>query len=93
MWIGGDDQRYWFFDLQDQETLYTGRHALADRLDPHRVPVPIRPQDLPRLLGITPIDPDRAPPSPAVEWYEGQYLIEPPGMRTRLLLDPRPPAR
>ena len=88
MWLGGDHERYWFFDLREQESLYTGRHDQVERLDPDSVPVPIRPQDLPRLLGLEAIDPERLPSSPAVEWYDGKYLIEPPGMRARLLIDP-----
>ena len=88
MWIGGDEQQYWFFDLRDRHVLYMGRHDQADQLDPKSLPVPIRPRDLPRLLGVIPIDPTKQPPDPQVEWYDGKLLIEPPGTRTRLLLDP-----
>jgi hypothetical protein len=55
-WLGCDDERYWFFDLaEDRRTAYVGRQ---DRIATERsesLPLPIRPDRLIRLAGITPL--------------------------------------
>ena len=87
-WAGGDGDRYWFFDLQDDRTLYVGQFDKLDELDADTFPLPVRPTDLPYILGLLPIDPDNVPEAPAVESIAGHYLIEPPGLGIRMLLHP-----
>ena len=87
-WAGGDGKRYWLFDLQDQRVAYVGRFENLDRLDPQDFPLPVNPGDLLYVLGLVPIDPQVVPEMPAVERVAGYYLIEPPGLGLRMLLDP-----
>ncbi len=87
-WAGADGERYWLFDLQDQRTAYVGRFENLDNLDEDAFPLPVKPSDLLYVLGLVPIDPDNVPDEPAVERVAGHYLIEPPGLRLRMLLHP-----
>lgn len=87
-WAGGDGERYWLFDLQDERNVYVGRYDKLDELDVHAFPLPVKPTDLPYVLGLLPIDPDLLPQAPAVELVAGHYLIEPPGLGLRMLLHP-----
>jgi hypothetical protein len=87
-WAGGDGERYWLFDLQDQRTAYVGRFDHLDQLEDDAFPLPVKPSDLLYVLGLIPIDVDNAPESPAVERVAGHYLIEPPGLGVRMLLHP-----
>ena len=87
-WAGSDGERYWLFDLQDQRIVYVGRFDLLDQLDEGVFPLPVLPTDLLYVLGLVPIDPDRIPDAPAVELVNGYYLIEPPGLGLRMLLNP-----
>lgn len=86
-WIGANRGQYWMFDLREEKTVYAGRRRSA-RGRAGDLPIPVRPMDLPRVLGLYRINPDALPAEPQVEWYDGGYLIEPPGTRSRLLLDP-----
>lgn len=87
-WAGSDTKRYWFFERQDNSAVYVGRF---DRIDAPRakdLPLPVNPRDIPYVLGFKRIDPDAVPEAPAVERLAGYYLIEPPGLSIRMLLDP-----
>lgn len=90
MWVGCDEQRYWMFDLQEPRSAYVGTRANAGK--PCVRPLPmvggVSPRDVMRLMGVEPIDADAEPAGQPVEWHEGQWLIEPPGTGTRLLIDP-----
>jgi hypothetical protein len=88
-WAGGDGERYWLFDLQDRRVAYVGRFENADKLDTRTFPLPVNPVDLLYVLGLVRIDPERVPEAPAVESVAGYYLVEPPGLGLRMLLDPR----
>ena len=88
-WAGSDGERYWFFDLQDKRTAYVGRFDQLDQLDEGAYPLPVKPTDLLYILGLKPIDPELVPDAPAVELVHGYYLVEPPGLNLRMLLDPR----
>jgi hypothetical protein len=87
-WAGRDEQRYWLFDLQDERIAYVGRYENLDKLDEDALPFPVKPTDLPYVLGLLPIDPDVVPDGLAVELVAGHYLIEPPGLGLRMLLHP-----
>jgi len=87
-WAGADGERYWFFDLQDQRTAYVGRFENLDGAHHQVLPIPVNPADLLYVMGLMPIDPELVPEEPAVERVQGHYLIEPPGLGLRMLLDP-----
>ena len=87
LWAGCDGERYWLFDMNGDKKAMVGRHENVGKPCARPLPAPVHPRDMVRLLGVTPIDPAKAPPAPAVEWHEGKLLIEPPGTGTRLLLD------
>ena len=57
MWLGRNAERYWLFELRppkDQPTTaYVGRIDELDRIDPRKLPLPVRPDQLIELLGIT----------------------------------------
>lgn len=88
MWAGGDEQRFWLFELHEDKVAYVGRHENVGKPCAQELPLPVQPRDLPRLLGVVPIDGTPVPTPPEVEAVRGGYLIEPPGTGTRLLLDP-----
>lgn len=56
LWAGGDDERYWMFDLTGGGVAYVGRHDNIERLDTQQLPLPIYPDEVPYLLGLEPID-------------------------------------
>jgi hypothetical protein len=88
IWIGCDSQRYWFFDLLDERIAYVGRHDQFHLLPEYTLPMQVRPVDLPKLLGLVPLDPMRLPDAPQVVRFEGNYIIAPPGTGSRITVDP-----
>ncbi len=80
LWAGSDVNGFWVFDLLDEREY--GR-PLAQPL-----PVPVQPEAVPYLLGLMPIDASRRPSAPEVELFNGYFVIEPPGLNLRLMLDP-----
>lgn len=89
IWAGCDEQRYWLFDLNGDKKAMVGRHEHVGKACARPLPAPVHPRDMTRLLGVTPIDPERVPTAPEVEWWSGCFVIEPPGTGTRLMLDPK----
>ncbi len=93
VWAGCDESRYWVFDLHGEDRpAYVGRRDNIGRLTTQPLPSPIYPQQLPRMLGLVPIDPPAAgglSAESAVEWLNGYWFVEPPGTATRLQIDPR----
>lgn len=87
-WAGADGERYWFFDFLDQRVVYVGRFDQLDRAHVDNLPLPVNPADLLHVMGLAKIDPTVIPEAPAVERVKGHYLIEPPGLAVRMLLDP-----
>ena len=87
-WAGADGVRYWFFELRDKKTAYVGRFDRIDDLSRDTMPLLVNPADLLYVMGLKKIDPDKVPAEPAVERVKGYYLIEPPGLGLRMLLDP-----
>ncbi len=88
-WAGSNHEMYWFIDKQDDGVAWVGRHLFVGDPCNRPLPLPIQPQLIPFLFGLRPLDPDSIPPPPAVERVSGYYLIEPPGLNLRMLLDPR----
>ncbi len=86
---GCNGDTYWLFDLREPaSSLHHGESSKLTDAAAEHFGLPVRPLDLIRLLGIVPIDPDRVPPERAIDMHNGQYLIEPPGTYSRMLLDP-----
>lgn len=86
---GCDAQRYWLFDLIGKNTAAFGRHARLDSQS-MTLPIRIRPTDLPLLLGLLPIPTAEGNPQlPQVDWQNGSFVVQPPGMLARLFIDPR----
>lgn len=85
LWAGSDVNGFWVFDLLDDRRVYYGAYGqpLARPL-----PVPVQPEAVPYLLGLMPIDASRRPSPPEVELFNGYFVIEPPGLNLRLMLDP-----
>lgn len=95
LWAGSDAKRYWLFDLtQDERMLYVGRldgpaasHGLLG--------LPVRPQDVPILLGLRPIP---RTPDLQLRWCVDKkgrelYLVERPGLRLLFAPGEDAPAR
>lgn len=56
LWAGSNDEFYWLFDLQSEPpAAWYGRHERFGVRPPLDYPLPIAPQELPRLLGVTPL--------------------------------------
>lgn len=86
MWAGSNLESYWLFsDLHDEGELVYGRFG---GLGSARLPLPVSPELIPVLLGLTPL-PAFVPGADApAESLRGFALIEPPGLGVRLLLEP-----
>lgn len=91
LWAGCDAERYWVLNAQDPRHAYVGRHEHVGKACTQPLPMVggVHPRDVMRLMGVEPINPELLPDEPAVEWLDGQWMIEPPGMGTRLLIDPK----
>jgi hypothetical protein len=87
-WAGADGQRYWLFELLDKRIAYVGRFEHLGERDAQALLLPVNPVDLLYVLGLNAIDPTVIPEAPAVEQVAGYYLVEPPGLGLRMLLDP-----
>ncbi|MEM6459882.1 MAG: hypothetical protein AAF710_10890 [Planctomycetota bacterium] len=85
LWAGSDASGFWVFDRLEDGRAYYGRYG-APLARP--LPVPVQPEAVPYLLGLMPLDPARRPPAPEVEIFRGYYVIEPPGLGLRMMLDP-----
>ena len=95
LWAGSNETYFWLFDELDTKKLYLGRHdGQSDPAIPgprQRSPLPIRPVDLPRLLGILPIDASLGPDNdgkPGVQWVDSMFMIEPAGEQMRYYFHP-----
>ncbi len=90
-WAGCDPKKYWLFDLSQSEhkVAFVGTHERSSVSSEILPGVAVRPLDLPRVLGLVRLDPTLTPAAPAVEWWRGGWVIEPPGTNARLLLEPQ----
>ncbi len=89
LWAGGDDRRFWLFDLQDEGVAYVGSHRWVGAPGSTPLPLPIHPRDVPGLMGWLPLPAPRPGDPGVVEPLRGYWLVDPPGRRVRLLLDPQ----
>ncbi len=87
MWLGSDDQRYWFFDGLDREetVLYVGDHDAA-RLVPHRVALVTNPFVLLDLMALVPLPKPCGPADPAVAYDADHdaWRVQVPGLGGRI---------
>lgn len=58
--MGSNADRYWWFDVSDQNRGWSGTHEKARREVVERFGVPVQPADLAELLGVLPLDPAAA---------------------------------
>lgn len=92
LWAGSNRERYWLLDISDSDAkrAYVGDFAKLGQPGGRRYPLPVRPDAVPYLLGLLPLPYDAEVEAewPEVQLFDGQYLVEPPGMGTRMLIDP-----
>lgn len=84
LWAGSNEQYYWLFDLVDgdNKTVYVGAFDKLDAPGRRAFPLPVRPDAVPLLLGVTPLPTaDTLEVVPPVDLINGQYMIELPGQR------------
>jgi len=99
LYAGSNETYFWLFDEldADQKKLYIGRHD--GQFDPalgpahQRSPLPLKPVDLPRLLGIVQIGSEQsrqpgAATGQIVKWAGNRFMIEPPGEKVRYFFSP-----
>jgi len=87
LWAGCNATHYWLFDLQEEpKTVYFGRYESAGAAD--LLAAPIRPRDLPMLLGLQPLPIDDPKSNATVVWDGAELAVRPPDGRTRLILNP-----
>lgn len=53
LWLGCDEDRYWFIDPKETRRAYVGRHELVTRRKIESLGLPVAPRDLIALSGIT----------------------------------------
>ncbi|MEX2214964.1 MAG: hypothetical protein WD768_12590 [Phycisphaeraceae bacterium] len=89
LWAGSNDTYFWLFDQLEGTKLYLGRQDgkpldVASDHSQRSSPLPVRPVDIPALLGILPIpEPREGEPVPQVKWQNTSFIIEPPGTGAR----------
>lgn len=88
LWAGCDQQRYWLFDLIENRTAWVGSTAALEGLAPEDYPLPVHPQRLVALLGLTPLDTLVATDARTVRYDNGSFVIDAPAQQLRLWLDP-----
>ncbi|MEX0746121.1 MAG: hypothetical protein WD118_11015 [Phycisphaeraceae bacterium] len=85
LWAGSDDERYWLFDLHQNDTVMVGRHEFVGRPCARQLAYPVSPHAMPHLLGLLPL-----PPSADAEVIidRNYFRIDPPGTDVRIWIDP-----
>jgi len=87
-WLGGDGERFWWFELGENSVAAVARHENAMKACVGELPLPVHPLDLLDLLGVTSL-PSRAAASPVLG-PSGRVVVDVParaGAR-RVYLDP-----
>jgi hypothetical protein len=77
-WLGGDDQRYWWFDLVNNRPAMVGLHEHFDLRARDQIGLGIHPLDLIRVLGILPLPErkgDDAVEPGATQWSDDGRLL------------------
>lgn len=85
LWAGCDDERYWLFDLREENRVYWGHHRNIGRPCSLELALPMHPRDTPRLLGLAELDPDHG----GHVWWDyaiGGWVIEPTNAGYRVLV-------
>jgi len=55
--LGSNNDRYWWFDLADENRAKIGTHEKATRQTVEKFGVPVQPADLAELMGVLPLEP------------------------------------
>jgi|GEM_PF-1715732 hypothetical protein len=86
-YAGSNNEHYWLFDLtnKDSRLLYQGRHDGDSSQAMRRLPVPVQPRDLPRLMGLAELPSEGEGSVAAVK---GGYLVTAATQDWRILIDP-----
>ena len=86
LWAGSNSFGFWLFDRLEGGQAYYGAY---NRPLARALPLPVQPEAVPFLLGMVELDPGDRPAEPAVEAFNGYWVIEPPGLNLRMMLDPQ----
>jgi hypothetical protein len=91
LWLGCDEDRYWFIDPKETKRAYVGRHELVTRAKVESLGLPVAPRDLISLSGITPVPGKQGADSTLGRGSAGEFVLEQPrpGALWRTRLDPR----
>lgn len=95
LWIGCDNDRYWFIDAKEGHRAWVGRHASATREKIESLGMPAPPRDLLALAGITALPAPGADPrrDSVVRWGPDRkvlvFEVNRAGARWRYTVDPR----
>ncbi len=88
-WAGCDAHEYWLFDLRDEGVVHVGRHA---NFDPRRIdvlPIPVRPLDVTKLLGLVYLPLSSAERDTVLVGVDGSdWVIDLPQQQLSLSIDP-----
>lgn len=92
IWAGSNAEQYWMLDMVDGDNkiAYIGDFEKLGYPGNLAFPLPVRPDLVPVLLGLLPlpIDPDATESEqPAVQMYNGKYLVELRQAGLRMLID------
>lgn len=91
LWLGCDEDRYWFIDPKETKRAYVGRHDLVTRKKVESLGLPVAPRDLIALSGVTPVPQTLGADSTLGRGSAGEYVLEQPrpGALWRTKLDQR----
>lgn len=93
LWAGSNRYSYWLFDLVDGDNkrAYVGDFEKLEAPGRRAFPLPVRPDIVPSLLGLTPLplQTSEGDTGSSVAMYNGQYLVVTPDQRVQLLIDPQ----
>lgn len=78
-WVGGDAERFWFFDLNppsgEPRTATLGHHDDVARSGAEGIPVPVRPDQLVHLLGVAEMPEPAAGHVPRISREDGMDVV------------------
>jgi len=97
IWLGGDAERYWLFNLNppkgEPTAAFVGRHDDLGMPGAKSLPIPIKPSQITELRGVADLPPSGAAGKPSAQKTDGGVVVtvtDPgrPGYVQRLIIDP-----
>jgi len=91
-WLGSNADRFWYLDLRDEKVAYVATHdGPGARRAARSLPAPVRPHELPHLLGVIPVDLTQRDPAmdEKVARIDGLDVFTLPGRPIRLHVAPK----